>query len=154
MNIMRVRIVLWLSWITIFVAIDSSAMDLPRAFYECRPNATFLNGANFASLGMANSRYDYEDKVTQSELDVCWADIQAQDIKSEKIEGTELLANQKVDVLMVTPSIKRKLKATSRAIKLVLKKVKGSISAGEENELNAFSELSDQTDAIYSAADS
>lgn len=76
-------------------------MNIGRAFYKCRPGATFTHGANEHSLEMLNSRYDGEDKVTQEELDAAWIIIQEEDRASAHVEPRMAKYKKKSDPLFM-----------------------------------------------------
>ena len=79
-----------------------------------------------------------------------------EEVKVRKKAETENLAGEKADLLLLEKNrtSRRKLKQVARGVKLVLKKIKGNINAGEEAELDAMEALDNQIDAIYGAADS
>jgi hypothetical protein len=76
-----------------------------------------------------------------------------EEVKSRKKVETESLAGEKADALLSKISDRRKMKQVSRAVKLVFKKVKGTISPNEETELATLEVLDDKIDDIYDAAD-
>ena len=103
-------------------------------------------------------------EILPDEMDVCIYDSTADTVlisnelsdekdKIRKKNETELLAEQKADILIPVSS-RRKLKSVSRAIKLVRKETKGNATQNEKDELDALELLDNQIEAIYEASDS
>ena len=73
--------------------------------------------------------------------------------KQANKDAAQALAYSKIDEIMPEASTRNKMKALSRAAKLIRKEAKGNASAEDIAELDAFEALEDGTDAIQDAAD-